>query len=559
MLKSAIQDLLISINHYSVSQEIITYNINLADKTLQEVLDYSSNPKELNDKIYYCALLLGKIEESSNIPWPKLKEALNKSLDIINFNSDSKEDFIKCFDNVLCKILKEIKKFKDIISMAEFLKVIKANLEKCFSAILIYNHASQYFLSEFAGYHQRVPEPENYEKLKNYKRLLKYLLKGIEYEIDLKCYFKIILPKMINMLEEIVNIPDLAHKKEERELVWKAIDIIEKVNIEDAYIRKKVKEICKLLKSNGIYNYKNRKPADNFLIQPSELTKDDKVYSIKRCDFFKSRVFKGTWEGKSVCLKNYQKIKGSGLQIVKNEINLYKEAAKLKEENGCFLDYYGTCEEETNDGQIQITLVMQWVDKTLTEYIKGNDILSEDMLKVMFFKILNSFSLLHDQEIFHRDVKPDNILKDDQSYYIIDFDVSVKDNGPKTRIYKTINENWAGTNNYADPEIQNALDNERFDGYYYAKADVFSLGMTFYHILVREKFESGLNKKFNEGKLMKGIIESPYDWAKKLLRKMLDFDKTTRISMKDALNLLRTKTRINPEIYNPQTELYVIQ
>lgn len=555
MLKSAIQDLLISINHHRVSQEIITYNINLADKTLQEVLNYSSNPKDLNDKIYYCALLLGKIEESSNIPWPKLKEALNKSLDIINFNSDSKEDFIKCFDNVLCKILKEIKKFKDIISMAEFLKVIKANLEKCFSANLIYNHASQYFLSEFAGYHQMVPKLENYEKLKNYKRLLKYLLKGIEYEIDLKCYFKIILPKMINMLEEIVNIPDLAHKKEEAALVWKTIEIIEKVNVEDPNIRKKVEEIRNLLESNGIYNYKNLKPADNFIIQPSELTRDKTPCSIKECYSFTSRVFKGTWKGKSVCLKNYQGIKGAGSDIVQNEIRLYKLAAKLKKKNGCFLDYYGTCGEVTNDEQ---TLVMQWVDKTLKKYIEGNDILSEDMLKVMFIKILYSFSLLHDQNIFHRDVKPDNILKDDQSYYIIDFDVSVIDNESKTRKYKTINGNWIGTNDYADPEIQNAFNNERSDGYYYAKADVFSLGMTFYHILVREKFESGLNKKSNKKKLKKGIRESPYDWAKELLRRMLDFKKTNRISMKAALNLLIDITGIKPENYNPQTELFML-
>lgn len=199
-----------------------------------------------------------------------------------------------------------------------------------------------------------------------------------------------------------------------------------------------------------------------------------------------------------------------------SEIKIYEELSKLADKY-CFLAYYGSCTYEVN-GIRQLALIIQWVDKSLAEYLKeSQSYIPEDQLKTWYIKLFESYYELHNQKIYHLDIKPHNILIDENLFlYIIDFDVSIQEIEIKT-ISATVDTFAVGTDSYAYPNIQEALDSKTaigMGGYHKSDADIYSFGLTFLHMAILKGFKDGLNKRKNYNQLEEAIKSVKFDGLK---------------------------------------------
>ena len=93
-----------------------------------------------------------------------------------------------------------------------------------------------------------------------------------------------------------------------------------------------------------------------------------------------------------------------------------------------------------------------------------NNRIPENVAANIFYQILLGMDFLHDQNVYHRDIKQGNILVSNKTTSkIIDFGFSVKGDGTKLTTY-------CGTPCYMSPEI---LRKNPYDG---AQADIWALG-----------------------------------------------------------------------------------
>jgi len=175
----------------------------------------------------------------------------------------------------------------------------------------------------------------------------------------------------------------------------------------------------------------------------------------------------------------------------------------------------------------------------ILEYInKGN--LNEQQLSIIFYQVFSALSYLHENSIFHRDMKPENILitkkeidlLTEEEYFwiqIIDYDCitifeeNKKENSTTGNIY------------YKAPEVLNKEYDE--------KSDTWSVGVILYMFLVGRTPFDGLNneeimnsiktKEYDaDNEKLNQFSEEVRDLIKGLLNKNLD----ERLSAKQALN-----------------------
>ncbi len=177
------------------------------------------------------------------------------------------------------------------------------------------------------------------------------------------------------------------------------------------------------------------------------------------------------------------------------------------------------------------------------EYINGINILEilksekyhyikEKRAKKLFLQIVKGISYCHSKNIFHRDIKLENILvlKDD-TIKIIDFGFGVKCNRD------TCQKVLCGTPSYMPPEI---LKREKYVACY---SDIWSLGVLFYSMLFgkfpfRGKNEEELLEKINEGKLIFPEYNQIEDKTKELFQKIFILNPNKRISLDDMIDIL---------------------
>ena len=174
------------------------------------------------------------------------------------------------------------------------------------------------------------------------------------------------------------------------------------------------------------------------------------------------------------------------------------------------------------------------------EHCAGNDLFQKIMDKEHFTEskasvvtesILKGINYFQNRGIIHRDLKPENIMFDSEGILkIVDF-------GSFMEIGSSDNEKLVGTTYYMAPEIvKNSI---------YTKAcDIWSLGVILHAMLFGYLPIGGMNLQeiCNEIKAYKGpTFEAPEQRsisseAKNLLKRMLDTNYKTRITVEEALN-----------------------
>jgi serine/threonine-protein kinase len=144
-----------------------------------------------------------------------------------------------------------------------------------------------------------------------------------------------------------------------------------------------------------------------------------------------------------------------------------KTAGKLAHPN--IVTIYDSFEGE--DGVAYI--VMEFVEgRTLSSHIKGGT-LSVPQIKHIIVSTLDGLQYAHENGVFHRDVKPDNIMISQKTgvVKVMDFGVARVVESDMTAAGSVL-----GTPSYMSPEQVNG---ERVDG----RSDVFSLGVVLYQLL----------------------------------------------------------------------------
>ncbi|CAG9314692.1 unnamed protein product [Blepharisma stoltei] len=177
----------------------------------------------------------------------------------------------------------------------------------------------------------------------------------------------------------------------------------------------------------------------------------------------------------------------------------------------------------------------------VTEYIPGGELfdyiikskmLSEPIAAQFMRQLLSAVAYCHLNNIVHRDLKPENLLIDAQSQEatlkVIDFGLSAFYDS-KVNMTKQY-----GTSYYVAPEVLRRNYNE--------KCDIWSCGVILYILLSGRPPFNGNSSPEIVRRVQKGefSFEGP-SWdgvtpmAKKLIKRMLDYDPNTRISANEAL------------------------
>lgn len=131
------------------------------------------------------------------------------------------------------------------------------------------------------------------------------------------------------------------------------------------------------------------------------------------------------------------------------------------------------------------------------QYIKGKTLrelleygcFSEEDSKHIIIQLCDALEALHDINIIHRDVKPENIILNDGKVFLIDFGVS--------RIYcggQDSDTEYLGTAKYASPEQFGFEETDE-------KSDIYSLGKVFYELLTG-RVENKINYPGEIGKII---------------------------------------------------------
>lgn len=154
------------------------------------------------------------------------------------------------------------------------------------------------------------------------------------------------------------------------------------------------------------------------------------------------------------------------IKTISNEINILRSI-----EHPNIISIYETFFIQSGNGENMFVIVTDYCPNgDLVQYISNTGFKNDQELKEIEYEILIGLEYLHDQGIAHCDIKPDNILLDENMKPIIcDFGLS-----------KFVDQENEGIINgalqYSSPEL---FENGDVD---YLKADVWAIGITFYII-----------------------------------------------------------------------------
>ncbi|OMJ89780.1 hypothetical protein SteCoe_7951 [Stentor coeruleus] len=285
-------------------------------------------------------------------------------------------------------------------------------------------------------------------------------------------------------------------------------------------------------------------------INASDVRKiDPPLYAIKST-YFQVCIYKAIYNNSEVAVKMYQSVHHqSDWTKIYKEIRIYQKLSSLSNNENCFLKYYGTYADPNS-----INMVMEYYPDNLMKYLTHinsvNYKFTEELIGPILYKLLASFKIMKDQGIFHSDIKPQNFLVDSfWNIKIIDFSISMVKNEDITST-ATGNFPIQGTEGYTSPEIEKARLAKGQSAFLNPeKSDVFSLGLVFLQIFTTDSIK-GYNTDDKKQELLEKINSLPFEWARRLLNKMLDFDIKTRGDFTMLLNLIpigitRTMNRIS--------------
>ena len=225
----------------------------------------------------------------------------------------------------------------------------------------------------------------------------------------------------------------------------------------------------------------------------NSILKEYKIHGILGKGTFsivKLGIDRATGEKVAIKILNKKKmVNQNDLQRVEREINI------LKNINHVNLIKINKIKEDAEN----YYLIMEYCEKgELFNYIVKNKRLKENEASFFFYQIINGVEYLHNKNIVHRDMKPENLLLNQNNIIkIIDFGLSnYYDDG---NLLSTL----CGSPFYSSPELING---QKYDGF---SVDIWSIGISLYAMIYgylpfRDRNKNVLFKQISEC-----IIEYP--------------------------------------------------
>ncbi|CAD8176926.1 unnamed protein product [Paramecium octaurelia] len=272
---------------------------------------------------------------------------------------------------------------------------------------------------------------------------------------------------------------------------------------------------------------------------PRKLLKDQ--YELLQRD-----LGQGTY-GKVKLAINRSNNKKCAIKIIsKNYINQYNAKQHIDNE----INYLQCCKHknivefiENFEDKENVYIVLEHCQNgTLYELIKKKKVFSEDEAFSYFYQIAQAIQYLHEKDIVHRDIKSDNVLLQNNTVKLCDFNWSIYlPNGGKAQPC------ICGTTEYMPPEVVKKLKHDK-------GVDVWALGILLHYmlhgeLLFKAKSKEELHEKICNKQLIK-FNENLSSECKQLLQQMLAH--TKRFNIQQVLNsewvikMLTTKNISHP-------------
>ena len=225
-----------------------------------------------------------------------------------------------------------------------------------------------------------------------------------------------------------------------------------------------------------------------------------------------------------------------------DEINYMKIMEGKKKENENTVKFY-----ESYDYNDILVIVMELCDTNLLDFLAKRDTFSADEIREILLQLNNSFKIMNENRISHRDLSLENILVKFKNKERTKFILKLTDYGVSKQLL-TLSKKFStkvGKLDFMAPEIlgfikpQNQGENndDKNKNKYDEECDLWSLGIIIYILFFREKPYTGqtevaVRQTFNFFQY-KGIKDTKDDDLNDLLKRLLDKNPTTRIKWKE--------------------------